>query len=97
MRYQDNINHLYFENEFTNKKYLKQYIVMKVYNKRLLGWKQASSSIIGFDEKKPTLSEVWNEVNAYFQSLDATYHTCKEPVKVGSWVKEYRELGYTID
>lgn len=66
MKYQDIINQIYFANEFSGRKYLKQHIVMSLYNKQLRKWKECTASIIGYNEPKPTLKEVWKAVNFYF-------------------------------
>ena len=94
-KYYEHINDLFFANEFTGRKYLKQYIVMKIYNRQLIGWKQATSQLNGYNEPMPTLKQIWREVNEYFTpsvKIESN-NNCVE----GSWVEEYRELGYSID
>lgn len=97
MRFQEHINTIYFHNEFTGRKYLKQHIVMKIYNSQLKGWKQAYSQIRGYNEPMPTLSSVWNEVNAYFGAMGAKFHTCEYPSNPNAWVKMSRLNGWSID
>lgn len=91
LEHYEKINYFHFQNE--NRKYMKQYIVMKIYHSIRKSNKDNSYNSL-YEPKDESLSNIWAQVNAYFGPIELEKDNRTESERMQSAYNSTKVIGY---